>query len=104
MRERCIRTYPDILVGVGVQEAVRNPGPALRQESPLLAVGIPHVVPPVRDLNDTFQIEEMVDQRFVIPIVCKDDCDINGACKSEMKTVKRQGDIHTRLPLSLRRA
>lgn len=94
MRERCLRTYSDILVSVGVKEAVSNTASALRQEASLLAVGIPHIVPPVRDLDDTFQIEEVIDQRFVIPIVRKDDCGINGACESEVKTVKRERDIH----------
>ena len=71
-----------------------NAGSALRQEASLPAAGIAHVVPPVRDLNGTFQIEEMIDQRLVIPIFRKDDCDVNGSCERKVKTVKRERDIH----------
>ena len=94
MRERCLRTYSDILVSVGVKEAVSNTASALRQEASLLAVGIAHVVPPMRDFNGTFQIEEMLNQRLVIPIFRKDDCDVNGSCERKVKTVKRERDIH----------
>ena len=95
MGERRLRAHPYLSIGVGVNEAVSNAGPALRQEGLFLAFGLSHVVPPVRDLNDTSLIEKMIDQGFKVPILRKDDCDVNGACKDEVKTVKRERDIHT---------